>query len=108
MEQIEGLAFQPTYTSTTKEGLCGSVRINVLRVGERLQNYILTFDEKHPMLRPAAHEVTQLIIENKHRQFMRFGPQALLASTRKQFWTIKGKQLALTPVRRCIICCRAL
>jgi len=25
---------------------------------------------------------------------------------RQQFWTIKGKQLALATVRRCIICCR--
>jgi len=34
-------------------------------------------------------------------------PQELLANTRQQFWTIKGKQHALTTVRRCITCCRA-
>jgi len=79
----------------------------VLRVGGRLQNSSLAFDEKHPMLLPAGHEVTRLIFENKHRQLKHCGPQALLANTRQQFWTIKGKQLALTTVRRCIPCCRA-
>jgi len=79
----------------------------VLRVEGRLQNSSLAFDEKHTMLLPAGHEVTRLIFENKHRQLKHCGPQALLANTRQQFWTIKGKQLALTTVRRCITCCRA-
>jgi len=79
----------------------------VLRVGGRLQNSSLALDEKHPMLLPAGHEVTRLIFENKHRQLKHCGPQALLANTRQQFWTIKGKQLVLTTVRRCITCCRA-
>jgi len=79
----------------------------VLRVEGRLQNSSLAFDERYPMLLPAAHEVTLLVFENSHRQFKHCGPQALLANTRRQFWTIKGKQLALTTVRRSITCCRA-
>jgi len=59
------------------------------------------------MLLPAGHEVTPLIFENKHRQLKHCSPQALLANTPQQIWTIKGKQLALTTVRRFITCCRA-
>jgi len=56
----------------------------VLRVGGRLQNSSLAFDEKHLMLLPVGHEVTRLIFENKHRQLKHCGPQALLANTRQQ------------------------
>jgi len=61
-------------------------------VGRRLQNSSLAFDEKHPMLLPATHEVTRLIFGNKHRQFKHCGPQAPLANTKLQFWTVKEKQ----------------
>jgi len=75
----------------------------VLWVRGRLQNSSLAFDEKHPILLPAGHEVTRLIFENKHLQLKHCGTQALLANTRQQFWTIKGKQLALTTVRRWVV-----
>jgi len=80
----QGIAFQPTITQLQKNG-CVAVpdpyraldpfldNTKVLRVGGRLQNSSLAFDEKHPMLLPAVHEVTRLIFENKHRQLRHCG-----------------------------------
>jgi len=66
VRQIQGIAFQPTITQLQKNG-CVAVsdpyrsldpfldNTKVLRVGGRLQNSSLAFDEKHPMLLPAGH-----------------------------------------------------
>ncbi|KAH8367006.1 hypothetical protein KR084_006482, partial [Drosophila pseudotakahashii] len=118
MQKIQGVGFQATINQL-RNGGCVAIsnpyrsldpfldKNNLLRVGGRLQNSNLTFDEKHPMMLPANHEVTRLMFEDKHRQFKHCGPQALLAITRQRFRTINGKQLASTTVRRCVICCRA-
>jgi len=72
------------YNSIAEERLCGSVR-------------------SLPVIRAVSGQYQVLRVF----QFKHCGPQALLANTRQQFWTIKGKQVALTTVRRCITCCRA-
>ncbi|GBN53145.1 hypothetical protein AVEN_86224-1 [Araneus ventricosus] len=52
----------------------------ILRVGGRLRNSILPYNSKHPILLPAKHKVTDMIIQYYHS-----GPQALLYNIRQKF-----------------------
>lgn len=79
----------------------------VLRVGGRLQQANLPFEQQHPAILPYHHEVTALIMRDIHLKNMHAGPQALLAATREKYWPIKGKTLAKSVVDLCILCARA-
>jgi len=39
-----------------------------LRVGGRLENSDLTFDQQHPLILPKGHHITTLIIEDIHKK----------------------------------------
>jgi len=99
VRQIQGIAFKHTITQLQKNGYVAVSdpyrsldpfldNTKVLRVGGRLQNSSLAFEEKHPMLLPAGHEVSWKTRDNNSGR------------SRK-------KKPALTTVRRCITCCRA-
>ena len=76
----------------------------VLRVGGRIEAANLSFDAKHPILLPADHVFTTLIMTEIHVQHHHIGPQALLALTRQRFWPINGKRIASRIVHRCMQC----
>ncbi|GBM33620.1 hypothetical protein AVEN_203665-1 [Araneus ventricosus] len=58
----------------------------ILRVGGRLRNSILPYNSKHPILLPAKHKVTDMIIQYYHKIQFHSGPQALLYNIRQKFW----------------------
>jgi hypothetical protein len=39
-----------------------------LRVGSRLENSSLPFDQQHPLILPKGHHITTLIIEDIHKK----------------------------------------
>ena len=50
----------------------------VLRVGGRLGNSELTFDQRHPLILPKVHHITTLIIEDIHKKNLHVSGQLLL------------------------------
>ena len=78
----------------------------ILRVGGRLTNSNLRYDQKHPILLPARHKLTELIFQNTHVTSLHCGAQLLLATVRQRFWPISGMSLAKKTVRNCIRCFR--
>ena len=68
----------------------------ILRVGGRLENAPISFQTKHPVILPSKHHVTNLIIQNCHRQQGHCGPSQVLAFIRQKFWIVRG----LSTVRR--------
>ncbi|XP_072377748.1 uncharacterized protein [Diabrotica undecimpunctata] len=75
-----------------------------LRVGGRLKNSSLSFDEKHPYLLDGKHLFTKLIFHAEHLRLQHAGPQLLLFSVREKFWATAGMCLAKKVVRNCIQC----
>ncbi|XP_017797043.1 PREDICTED: uncharacterized protein LOC108578262, partial [Habropoda laboriosa] len=65
----------------------------VIRVGGRLDNAPIAYEHKHPMILPAKHPLTKLIVEHEHRRLLHSGHQLTLASLRARFWPITGKQV---------------
>lgn len=76
----------------------------VLRVGGRLRNSLLEYDQKHPIILPKAHPFSQLIIRHEHRKNLHAGAQVILALIRQRFWIISGKQAVRSELRKCVIC----
>lgn len=79
----------------------------IIRVGGRLQNADMTFEQKHPIPMPKNHFVTLLIMEGIHIDNKHAGAQALLAITRQRYLPESGKELAQRIVRNCVICARS-
>ncbi|XP_018359071.1 PREDICTED: uncharacterized protein LOC108758564 [Trachymyrmex cornetzi] len=62
----------------------------LLRVGGRLRQAEIEWDQKHPLLLPAKHYITTLIFQEEHRRLLHCGPEQLLASIRLRYWPIAG------------------
>ena len=58
----------------------------LLRVGGRLDNTELTFDQQHPLILPKRHHITTLIIEDIHKKNSHARGQLLLSLIRQKFW----------------------
>lgn len=80
---------------------------DLIRVGGRLQNSSLGFDQKHPILLPANHKLTKLLIENIHEKTFHIGPQSLLYLVREKFWPINGRNICRQICHDCVICFKA-
>lgn len=80
---------------------------HLLRVGGRLTNANLPYDQKFPILLPSKHALTKLIFRDLHVQVLHCGPQLLLSTVRQRFWPISGASIAKETVRKCIKCFKA-
>jgi len=63
---------------------------DVIRVGGRLQHTDLPAEEKHPVILPSRHHVTNLIVQHYHGIVGHSGVQVVLSVVREKFWIIKG------------------
>lgn len=83
----------------------------LIRVGGRLANSSLCLDAKHPLVLPAAHPFSKLIVEHEHVRNLHCGPQSLLYHTRQRFWIIGGRSLCsyiwCSIVHQCVRCFKA-
>ncbi|PFX17955.1 hypothetical protein AWC38_SpisGene17711 [Stylophora pistillata] len=75
--------------------------IGILRVGGRLQNALINYDAKHPIILPYRHQVTDLIISHHHQKVGHLAQEYVLSSLRQYYWIIKGR----SAVRRVISGC---
>lgn len=79
----------------------------ILRVGGRLNKSALKFESKHPIILPAKHHLTALIIRHEHIVNLHAGPQLVLSAIRRQYWPLNGKRVVRNEIRKCINCFRA-
>ncbi|GFY12677.1 integrase catalytic domain-containing protein [Trichonephila clavipes] len=79
----------------------------ILRVGGRLRNSDINYNQKFPILLPSKHKLTYLIVEYFHKKFLHSGPQSLLYQIRQIFWILNGRNICRKVVHNCVICCKA-
>lgn len=78
----------------------------ILRVGGRLKNTELHFNEKHQIILPSRGRLVQLIIDDMHHKTMHGGGQLMLSQIRRRFWVINAKNIIRHQIHKCIICHR--
>ena len=77
----------------------------LIRVGGRLQNGIFPEEMKHPVILPARHHVTKLIIEHEHEKAQHFGGyRYVLAKTRLKYWILNGISAVKHYLKPCFVC----
>ena len=76
----------------------------IIRVGGRLKNASIDYSQKHPMLLPRSHHVTELIIRHEHVKNYHSGIQATLSFLRQKFWVIDGRNAVRQILHKCIRC----
>lgn len=79
----------------------------LLRVGGRLNNANLNYDQQHPIILPYKHELTRLIVRDAHSKHLHSGVQNLLSIIRLKYWPIRGKNMIKEVVKSCVTCCRS-
>jgi hypothetical protein len=83
----------------SKEGL--------IRVGGRLTHAPINFNQKFPIVLPANHYITELIVRQEHERQLHAGPQATLCSIRQVYWPISGRNTVRKIIHRCVKCFKA-
>lgn len=78
----------------------------IVRVGGRLKKSKLLYNQRHPILLPAKHHVTDLIIRHYHQSNQHGGIQLTLYSIRERFWILNGRDQVRKVVRQCVDCIR--
>ena len=76
----------------------------LLRVGGRLEFAPILFDAKYPMILPAHHNVSSMIISHYHERSGHVGPSHVLLSMREMFWIIAGHSYVCHVLSKCQDC----
>lgn len=80
---------------------------NLIRVGGRLSRHQnINENQKHQILLPSNHVITNLIIEHYHSKHFHAGPQLTLALIRQKFWFTNGRTKVRQILNRCLLCKR--
>ncbi|XP_044594802.1 uncharacterized protein LOC123272167 [Cotesia glomerata] len=78
----------------------------ILRVGGRIQHSSLSYNQKHPILLPKSHKITDLIIQREHINGLHSGVQSTLNNLHLNYWPIDGKNQTRKIIRQCVRCAR--
>ncbi|XP_062714127.1 uncharacterized protein LOC134290914 [Aedes albopictus] len=76
----------------------------LLRVHGRLELLEAPFDTRYPIILPAKHHLTNLIVTKTHIDTLHSGPQQLLSTLQQRFWVIRGRDAAKRVVNKCMVC----
>ena len=77
----------------------------LLRVGGRLEHATETNDEIHPLILPASHHVTSLLVEHAHSKVKHQGRHLTQGKLRsKGYWMLGGKRLISRTIHQCLVC----
>ncbi|KAB0802863.1 hypothetical protein PPYR_05049, partial [Photinus pyralis] len=81
-------------------------RRGILRVGGRLQNAQIEYDQKHPIILPKKSIITDLIIIREHKKLLHAGQKQILSSLNLKYWLINGNREIKKIIHKCVICFR--
>lgn len=79
----------------------------LLRVGGRLKNSNLAYDEKHPIILTGQTAVMMLIIKDAHEMVFHGGPQNTMSQLHQRYWVINGRRVVRKFVHNCVICIKS-
>ena len=76
----------------------------LLRIGGRLKNSNLHYNQKHPILLSASDPLTRVIFLSKHISMIHCGTTLLLSSVGTEYFVTGAKRLAQDVCQSCITC----
>ena len=76
----------------------------LLRVGGRLNRSSLPYNKRRPIILPAKHKLTELIIRQEHYYLLYAGPTLVAASLSSRFCIIGVWRAVCVVTRSCVTC----
>ncbi|XP_044740017.1 uncharacterized protein LOC123301344 [Chrysoperla carnea] len=77
---------------------------NIIRVGGRLVNAVIAYDQQHPMLLPKRDHFVDLLIDYNHRFNLHARPHLLLSVLRQKYWILAARGTVRVRVQKCNTC----
>jgi hypothetical protein len=78
----------------------------LLRVGGRLENADIPFEQKHPILLPSKNYTVHLMLLQEHKRLGHVGAQTVLSNFRLKYWPLNGLREIKKLIRNCTTCFR--
>ncbi|XP_065658377.1 uncharacterized protein LOC124812001 [Hydra vulgaris] len=78
----------------------------VVRCKGRLQNSILPYNAKHPILLPSESYLSELLIFQAHKRTLHAGVKETLCQIRSKYWILRGRKLVRSLINKCSFCKR--
>ncbi|XP_055844795.1 uncharacterized protein LOC129911111 [Episyrphus balteatus] len=78
----------------------------IIRVGGRLKNANLHYDQQHPIILAPNHHFTKLILHEAHEKTLHGGIQLMMGYLRKKYWIFQTKRIVKQYIHKCTICYR--
>ncbi|XP_070138639.1 uncharacterized protein [Drosophila bipectinata] len=76
----------------------------VMRVGDRIDNSIATYDAKHPILLPKESPIAGLLVRYQHAALLHAGVEYTFHSLRQRYWILGARNLVRKTVFNCRTC----
>jgi hypothetical protein len=77
----------------------------ILRVGGRIEQAIIAFEEKHPIILPKYGHITTLIIRHHHEKVLHQGRGMTINELRSNgYWIIGCSHVVSSLIYKCVIC----
>lgn len=76
----------------------------LIRVGGRLRNADLSYDQQHPILLPRKDRIVELIITHYHRRHCHAGPLTLMSILRQKYWILSCRNIVRSVIHKCNYC----
>lgn len=77
----------------------------IVRIGGRLHNAPISYDEKHPILIP-RHQVGELLASHAHLRSLHGGLQLTMHTLRQRYWLLGARFVVKSIIKKCVICVR--
>ena len=113
LQRIGSLQHSPQTTSELKNlKMTGHKRklhpfldeMGIVRVRGRLENALIDYDARHPIILPYRDHLTDLIISQHQQKTGLLGQEYVLSSLRHQYWVIKGRSAVRRVISGCFLC----
>lgn len=91
--------------SSTLRSLHPFLGEELIRLGGRLKNSKLNYNERHPIILP-KHIVTELLIDRAHKATLHGGTQLTLRHLRQNYWIISARTSVKSYIHNCVRCAR--
>ena len=75
----------------------------IIRVGGRVDEVIVSYDQKHPALLLNEHNISLLITRHMHK-YGHTGVATTTAKTRRKYWILKANKLSRSVRFKCVFC----
>ncbi|XP_068697019.1 uncharacterized protein [Montipora foliosa] len=76
----------------------------IIKCKGRLKNAPLPVNTRNPILLPAKHEFTCLLIKQSHESVKHSGITDTLTTLRERYWILRGREAVKKFIRICVIC----